>query len=99
MADALATRAPIRRRGDALLAAIFAAVLEELATTGYGALSIERIADRAHTGKASIYRRWPSRLELVLDALDHILPSMDELPDTGDTRQDLLVVLARIAAV
>ena len=95
--EALATRSPTRRRGDALLSAIYAAVLEELATTGYGALSIERVAERAHTGKASIYRRWPSRLELVLDALDYTLPSMDDLPDTGSTREDLLIVLRRIA--
>jgi AcrR family transcriptional regulator len=98
-ASPLAPRSPLRRRGDALLAAIHAAVLDELATAGYGALSIERVAERAHTGKASIYRRWPSRLELVLDALDHTLPSMDELPDSGDVREDLLIVLRRIAAV
>jgi AcrR family transcriptional regulator len=97
-ADPLTRRPPIRRRGDTLLAAIYAAVLEELATSGYAALSIERVAERAHTGKASIYRRWPSRLELVLDALDQTLPSMDDLPDTGSIREDLLVVLRRIAA-
>lgn len=98
-ADPLAPpRLPLRRRGDALLAAIYAAVLEELATTGYGALSIERVAERAHTGKASIYRRWPTRIDLVLEALDHTLPSMDELPDTGSIREDLLIVLRRIAA-
>jgi AcrR family transcriptional regulator len=87
-----------RRRGDALLDAIYAAVMEELANVGYAGLSIERIAERARTGKASIYRRWPTRLDLVLDALDHAMPRFDEVPDTGAVREDLLVVLRRIAA-
>src|SRR5437868_2699955 len=72
----------VRRRGEALCAAIRAAVLDELADCGYAGLSIERVAERARTGKASIYRRWPNRLELVLDALDHILPDPDEVTDT-----------------
>ena len=86
-----------RRRGDALLAAIYAAVLEELAESGYAALSIERVAERAHTGKASIYRRWPGRLDLVLETLDHTLPRMDGPPDTGAVRSDLLFVMRQIA--
>ena len=88
-----------RRRGDALVEAIHAAVMEELATVGYTGLSIERVAERARTGKASIYRRWPTRLELVLDAIDHVMPRLDDLPDTGNVRDDLLLVLRRIAAV
>lgn len=87
-----------RRRGDALLGAIHAAVMEELATVGYQALSIERVAERARTGKASIYRRWPTRLDLVLDALDHVMPGFDDAPDTGRVRDDLLIVMRRIAA-
>jgi AcrR family transcriptional regulator len=87
-----------RRRGDALVGAIHAAVMEELAEVGYGGLSIERVAERAHTGKASIYRRWPNRLELVLDAVDHVMPRFDEAPDTGSVRGDLLLVLRHIAA-
>ena len=70
--------AETRRRGDALLGAIHAAVLDELADNGYAGLSIERVADRARTGKASIYRRWPTRMELVLDALDHTLPDPEQ---------------------
>jgi len=88
-----------RRRGDALLEAIYAAVMEELADVGYSALSIERVAERARTGKASIYRRWPTRLELVLAAIDQVMPRHDDVPDTGNVRDDLLVVLRRIAAI
>jgi AcrR family transcriptional regulator len=82
-----------------LLGAIHAAVMEELATVGYAGLSIERIAERARTGKASIYRRWPTRLDLVLDAIDNVMPRLDDVPDTGNVRDDLLAVLRRIAGV
>lgn len=91
-------RLATRRRGDALLNAIYAAVLDELAESGYAGLSIERVAERARTGKASIYRRWPTRLDLVLETLDHTLPHADDPPDTGNVRDDLLVVMRRIAA-
>src|SRR3954470_23041070 len=86
-----------RRRGDALLDAIYAAVMEELATVGYQALSIERVADRGRPGKGSIYRRWPAPVALVLAALDHVLPLVDDVPDTGSVRADLLLVMRRIA--
>jgi AcrR family transcriptional regulator len=89
----------VRRRGEALRGAIHAAVLDDIADHGYAGLSIERVAERARTGKGSIYRRWPTRIDLVLDALDHTLPDPDELPDTADVRADLLAVLRRIAAV
>jgi len=97
-AEAVPAERSIRRRGDALLGAIHAAVMDELAEVGYAGLSIERVAERARTGKASIYRRWPSRLELVLDAIDSVIPRLDEAPDTGSIRADLLYVLRQIAA-
>src|SRR5579875_2791377 len=87
----------MRRRGDVLVDAIHDAVMVELAANGYDALSIERVAERAHTGKASIYRRWPTKLDLVLDAVDTALPSFEAVPDTGTLRGDLLAVLRRIA--
>jgi AcrR family transcriptional regulator len=87
-----------RRRGDALLEAIYGAVLEELARSGYAGLSIEGVAERSRTGKASIYRRWPSRFELVIDAFDYALPDLSEdPPDTGSVRADLIAVLRRVA--
>ena len=88
-----------RRRGEALLLAIHEATLAELAETGFAGLTIERIAERAHTGKASIYRRWPTKVDLVVDALDNLLlPSVTDPPDEGDIRADLLLLLRRVAA-
>ena len=67
----------------------------ELATRGYDALTIEGVAERAQTGKASIYRRWPTKLELVLDTVDAHMPSIGAPPDTGSVRDDLLIVMRR----
>jgi AcrR family transcriptional regulator len=87
-----------RRRGEVLERAIFEATLAELHEAGYLNLSIERVAQRARTGNASIYRRWPSRAELVLEAIRHIVPDREELPDTGTVRGDLLALLRTMAA-
>jgi len=87
-----------RRRGEVLQAAIFDATLAELAEVGYVRLAIERIAARAHTSKASVYKRWPSRAELVVAALQHRLPAKpDPIPDTGSLREDVLALLRRSA--
>jgi AcrR family transcriptional regulator len=87
----------VRRRGDTLVAAIQEATMAELASQGYDGLTIEAVAERAQTGKASIYRRWPNKLELALDAIETHLPSVGSTPDTGSVRGDLLMVLRRIA--
>jgi AcrR family transcriptional regulator len=82
-----------RRRGQALEAAILDATLDLLAENGLGALTMEGVAAAAHTGKASVYRRWPSKEDLLVDALDRALPPLDDLPDTGSVREDLLGLL------
>ncbi|HEX4728285.1 MAG TPA: helix-turn-helix domain-containing protein, partial [Jatrophihabitans sp.] len=48
-----------RKRGAELEQAIRDATIAELASGGYGSVTIESVAARAQTGKASIYRRWP----------------------------------------
>lgn len=64
-----------RRRGAALEDAILAAAYAELVEAGYTGFSVESVAARARTGKASIYRRWPTKSELVTDALVSELPT------------------------
>jgi AcrR family transcriptional regulator len=76
-----------RRRGAALEHAIHDAVFEELAEIGYAALTIESIANRARTGKASIYRRWPTKQELVLDAFRSKFGEAYELIDSSLSRE------------
>ncbi len=88
-----------RRRGDELNRAIFTAALEELTEVGYARLTMERIAERARTSKASLYRRWPGRAELAMDAVLFAFPTVGDLPDTGSLREDLLAALRTMAAV
>jgi AcrR family transcriptional regulator len=91
--------APTRRRGEALQRAIFDAVLDQLQRVGYAHLTMEGVASCAHTGKAALYRRWPCKEDLIVDALDHALESWTELPDHGDVRDDLLDLLRRMTAL
>ncbi|MDN3354415.1 TetR/AcrR family transcriptional regulator [Actinomadura sp. DC4] len=84
-----------RRRGEVLEAAILDATLAELNDVGYARLAMERIAARAHTSKASLYKRWPSRAELVVAALRHGRGPADPAPDTGSLREDVLTLLRR----
>lgn len=86
-----------RRRGKVLDMAIFQAVLDQLAESGYAGLTMEGIAERARASKASLYRRWPSRIELVMDAVYHYLPDPSSAPETGSLRGDLLTVLRNTA--
>jgi AcrR family transcriptional regulator len=87
-----------RRRGKVLEAAIFEAVLQELAETGYINFSIERAAAAAGTSKPVIYRRWPTRARLVYAALRANRPFGSlEPPDTGTVRGDIMVILRRVS--
>lgn len=101
--SALAARVKPRRRGTALADAIIEAAYDELAEVGYGAFSVEGVAARAKTGKASIYRRWPTKQLLVLDALLFQLPTPADcgiVPDMPDhmTTTDALHNVARAMA-
>ena len=78
-----------RRRGAALEDAILDAVVEILDESGYGELTFEAVAQRAGAGKASIYRRWPTRVDLARAAAQRLLGEDAAPPDTGSLRGDL----------
>jgi AcrR family transcriptional regulator len=86
-----------RRRGPALDAAILRATIAEIDQHGYADLSIERIAERARASKASVYRRWPNKVALVLAAVYDQLPDTAAAPDTGSLRGDLLALFRSAA--
>jgi AcrR family transcriptional regulator len=88
-----------RRRGEVLNSAIFEATLDELAEVGYAKLTMERVAARAGASKASVYRRWPSRMELALDAVRQLAPDPTSTPDTGSLRGDTLAFLRSVASL
>jgi AcrR family transcriptional regulator len=79
-----------RRRGEVLERALYEATLAELAEVGYGGLTMEGIAARAHTGKAALYRRWASKCELVHAALVFALPPLPE-PRSGRSARETLL--------
>ena len=81
-----------RRRGEVLERALYEATLAELAAVGYGRLTMEGIAARAHTGKAALYRRWASKHDLVHAALHHVLPPLSEPRAGRSARENLLTV-------
>lgn len=85
-----------RRNGRALVADILEATIAEVDEVGYAELSMERVAERARASKASLYRRWPGKVALVVDAAYHVLPDPSGIADTGTLRGDLLAMLRHV---
>jgi len=85
------------RRGPACDAAIRSAALELLAEVGYDRMTMDGVAARAHASKATIYRRWPGKRELVVDAINCRAAHAHQPPDTGDLRGDIVATLRLLA--
>ncbi len=75
--------------------AICDAVFELLAEVGYDQMSMDAVATRARASKATIYRAWPCKPDLVNEALIHRFGTSPEAPDTGTLRGDLLALMTR----
>jgi AcrR family transcriptional regulator len=87
---------PGRRRDHTRDPEILDAALDVLAETGYDGMTIDMVAARAKAGKATLYRRWPSKAHLVIDAVACIKKNdidFAHLPDTGTLRGDLLAMI------
>ena len=80
-------------RDDALRKAAIAVMAE----VGYRALTMDAVAARARAGKATIYRRWDSKLDLVIDSCNQLVSEHITEPDTGSLRGDLREFLAAFA--
>jgi AcrR family transcriptional regulator len=96
----MATR-PIARPGGRsarVRAAVIEALLGELAEHGLAGTTMEGVARRAGVNKTTLYRRWGSKEDLVLDALLEIGERRVPIPDTGSLRDDLLTVAREIVA-
>lgn len=97
-AAAKQSRRPGRPRSARADAAIAAATLQLLFRHGYANLAIEEVANHAGVSKATIYRRYPSKLELVIAAISVIGPADQEPPDTGSFAGDFLAITGGVAA-
>jgi AcrR family transcriptional regulator len=85
------------KRGQPVVDRVFAVTLQRLAEVGFERLSIPEIADLAGLNKTSVYRRWPTKRDLVRDAVMASMHRVPDPPDTGSVRTDMLE-LARGAA-
>lgn len=85
-----------RRRDHSRDAEIQEAALDVLAEIGYEGMTIDMVAARARAGKGTVYRRWASKSELVLDAIACMKNTDVDLaspPDTGTLRGDLIAMV------
>lgn len=85
-----------RRRNECARNAILHATVSLVCEVGYDNASIEAIARRAGVGKQTIYRWWPSKGAVVLEAATQVLDPVVLLPDTGDFRADVRAQLVGI---
>lgn len=74
---------------DEVTDALLRAFLEEWASHGYAALSLERVAARAGAGKAAIYRRWPSKVAIAAEAVGKYGQILTDVTDHGTLADDL----------
>src|SRR5690606_36804593 len=84
-----------RRRGEEMERAILRAAAEELSASGYAGMIMDRVARRAGTNKNAIYRRWPNRLALAVDAYAHMAEVPAPPPAVGNLRYEPLALLRR----
>lgn len=86
---------PGRKRDHTRDPEILTAAIDVLAEVGYERMTVDMVAARAKAGKATLYRRWPSKADLVLDAVACMGAARSRpLPDTGSLRGDLVALLS-----
>jgi AcrR family transcriptional regulator len=92
-------RRPGRPRSAECDEAILEAAVHLFAEGGLDGLTVEGVAARAGVGKATIYRRYPCKIDLVVAASRAFAIDGDAVPDTGDTRADLRVLVDQLIAM
>lgn len=82
-----------RPRDEVARARILEAALELLEELGFASATTDAIAERAGASKATIYRWWPNKAAVLIEALREAVAQELPFPDTGDLRQDIRVQL------
>jgi len=77
-------------RGEYARQRVLRAAIEVLADHGMPGFTVEAVAERAGASKATLYRRWTSRSELLIEAMDEFASRPLPVPSTGDLRSDLI---------
>jgi len=89
--DAAAVDGRVRRSRDRVLTTAF----ELLSESGVGGFTVDEVARRSGVAKTTVYRHWPSREALVIDAASRI-SAEQEIPDTGSFEADVTAILANL---
>ncbi len=84
---------PGRKRSEISRQAILAASIDIVHESGYSALSVEAIAKRAGTGKQTIYRWWPSKADVAMEALSDLAESRLGASDHGNLADDMRAMM------
>ena len=82
-----------RPRDPGVDEAVLTAAVELLAEAGFARLTMEQVAARAGVGKASVYLRWPNKVALVAEAIQHRSGVVPDVPDTGSLPGDMRTFL------
>jgi AcrR family transcriptional regulator len=91
-----ATTAKLGRRGAAVRAAVLEAALAELVDHGIDGVTVAAVAARAGVHETSVYRRWRTREDLIVDALLDRSATQIPVPDTGSLQGDLVELARRV---
>jgi AcrR family transcriptional regulator len=89
------TPAAGRRKDPSIDAAVRTATLDLLAEVGYADFTIAQVAKNADVYRPAVYRRWPSKQHLVIDAVATLLGTVPTI-DTGRLREDLIGGIATL---
>jgi AcrR family transcriptional regulator len=82
-------------RGEPVVRRVLMSVMEEVALSGYGGLTLERVAARAGVNRTTIYRRWPTKKELAIATIQHCSEQIHFDWDLGSLRADMTEFLLR----
>lgn len=86
-----------RPRNAATEKAILTASYDLLLETGFGAVTVEKIAERAKVSKATIYKWWPNKAAVMMDGFLSAAMSRLPVPDTGSVIEDIVIQVTNLA--
>lgn len=87
-----------RPRNNEAEASILAASYDLLLETGFGAVTVEKIAERAKVSKATIYKWWPNKAAVVMDGYLSATSARLPVPDTGSVMDDIIIHATNLAS-
>ncbi|MVX66392.1 TetR family transcriptional regulator [Clostridium chromiireducens] len=86
-----------RPRSEKTKNAVLSAAYDLLLENGFGAVTIEKIAERAEVSKATIYKWWPNKAAVVMDAFFDAAVVRLPVPDTGSVISDMIIQVKNLA--